>query len=84
MKDFYSPPGIAPLSSIPPGEEWVPVGLIFDIRAASCLQRQNRQKKIVMKQMKALGIAKAGLSFDLDASVTLQGTVTERREGQYS
>lgn len=67
LEDFYSPPDLAPLFLMPPGKERVHVGL--GIGAASCLEKA----KLVMRKIEVLGISQIGLSFELDASMTLEG-----------
>lgn len=64
---MYSPLGIAPLSLTSPGKERARVEL--GIRAVSHLGKAQ----ILVKKTKILSIFQAGLRFELDVPVTLEG-----------
>lgn len=65
MEDFYSPPGKVPLSLLLLGKQ----------RAHRRSEQQTAFEKVKfpVKQIKALGISRAGLSFELDVPVILEG-----------
>lgn len=66
LEDFHPPPGIVHPPLLSPGKQRTRVGL--GIRAEATIQKV----KVLMKQIKALGIYHAVLPFELDVSVTLK------------
>lgn len=66
LEDFHSPPGIVRPPLISPGKQRTRVGL--GIRAEATFEKV----KVLVKQIKALGIFLAVLPFELDVSMTLE------------
>lgn len=64
---LYSPPGTVPPALILPSKERVCEGQ--GIKAASTFE----EAKVLVKQMKGLGISQAGPAFELHVSVSPEG-----------